>query len=61
LHGQRRDAVSTRTWETPQGEAITMESRVVEVNFVEQYTVSHLRYDKWRDGELVKTECSASR
>jgi hypothetical protein len=33
-----------------------MELKVVEVNFVEQYTVSHLRYDKWRDGELVKTE-----
>ena len=52
----RTDTVSTRTWETPQGEAITVESKVVEVNFVEQYTVSHLRYDKWRDGELVKTE-----
>jgi hypothetical protein len=33
-----------------------MELKVVEVNFVEQYTVSHLRYDKWHDGELVKTE-----
>ena len=52
----RTDAVSTRTWESPQGEAIAMESKVVGVNFVEQYTVSHLRYDKWRDGELVKTE-----
>jgi SAM-dependent methyltransferase len=52
----RTDVVSTRTWETPQGETITIESKLVEVNFVEQYTVSHLRYDKWRDGELVKTE-----
>jgi SAM-dependent methyltransferase len=52
----RTDVVSTKSWETPQGEAVTMESKVVEVNFVEQYTVSHLRYDKWRNGELVKTE-----
>lgn len=48
--------VSTRTWETLQGETITIESKLVEVNFVEQYTVSPLRYDKWRDGELVKSE-----
>jgi hypothetical protein len=52
----RTDVVSTRTWETPHGETITIESKLVEVNFLEQYTVSHLRYDKWRDGELVKTE-----
>ena len=32
------------------------ESKLVEVDFLEQYTVSHLRYEKWRDGELVKTE-----
>jgi SAM-dependent methyltransferase len=52
----RTDISSTRTWETPQGETITVESKLVDVNFLEQYTVSHLRYDKWRDGELVKTE-----
>jgi SAM-dependent methyltransferase len=50
------DVVSTRTWETPQGETITIESKLVEVNFLEQYTVFHLRYDKWRGGELVQTE-----
>ena len=41
---------------TPRGETITMESNVVEVNFLEQYFVSHLRYEKWRDGELLQTE-----
>jgi hypothetical protein len=28
----------------------------VEVNFLKQYFVSHLRYEKWRDGELLQTE-----
>ena len=48
--------ISTGTVETPQGETITVESNVVEVNFLEQYSVSHLRYEKWRDGELLRTE-----
>jgi ubiquinone/menaquinone biosynthesis C-methylase UbiE len=48
--------VSTGTVETPQGETITMEAKVVEVNFLEQYSVSHLRYEKWREGELLQTE-----
>jgi hypothetical protein len=52
----RTGSVSTRTWETPRGETITLESKLVEVNFLEQYTVSHLRYEKWRGGELMRTE-----
>jgi SAM-dependent methyltransferase len=52
----RVGTISTGTVETPQGETITMESKVVEVNFLEQYSVSHLRYEKWRDGELLRTE-----
>lgn len=52
----RVGAVSTRTWETPRGETITLESKLVEVNFLDQYTVSHLRYEKWRGGKLLCTE-----
>jgi hypothetical protein len=26
------------------------------VDLLEQYTVSHLKYEKWRDGVLVRTE-----
>jgi SAM-dependent methyltransferase len=48
--------VSTGTVETPRGETITVESKVVEVNFLEQYSVSHMRYEKWREGELLQTE-----
>ena len=39
----RVGTISTGTVETPQGETITVESIVVEVNFLEQYSVSHLR------------------
>jgi SAM-dependent methyltransferase len=52
----RMGTISTGTVQTPQGETITVESIVVEVNFLEQYSVSHLRYEKWRDGELLRTE-----
>jgi SAM-dependent methyltransferase len=52
----RTGTVSTRTWETPRGKTITLESKLVEVNFLEQYSVAHLRYDKWRGGELMQTE-----
>jgi SAM-dependent methyltransferase len=52
----RMGTISTGTVQTPQGETITVESNVVEVNFLEQYSVSHLRYEKWRDGELLRTE-----
>lgn len=48
--------ISTGSVETPQGETITMKAKVVEVNFLEQYSVSHLRYEKWREGELLRTE-----
>ena len=52
----RMGTISTGTVETPQGETITVESKLVEVNFLKQYSVSHLRYEKWQDGELLRTE-----
>lgn len=50
------EAVSTRSWTTPEDDFITLESKLVEVDFLKQYTVSHLRYDRWRGGKLVETE-----
>jgi hypothetical protein len=38
--------ISTGTVQTPQGETITCESNVVEMNFLERYSVSYLRYEK---------------
>jgi len=50
------DHVSTRTWETKDGEMITLENKVVEVDYIHQYTISHHRYEKWNNGELIQTE-----
>jgi ubiquinone/menaquinone biosynthesis C-methylase UbiE len=47
---------TTRTWITPNKEAITLESKLVEVSLLEQYAVSHSRYEKWLDGKLIMTE-----
>jgi SAM-dependent methyltransferase len=48
--------VSTRTWECSNGDIITMENKTVEVDYINQYTVSHGRYEKWREGVLLQTE-----
>ncbi|RST71223.1 class I SAM-dependent methyltransferase [Siminovitchia acidinfaciens] len=48
--------VSTRTWETQNGCMITLESKIVEVDYISQYTISHNRYEKWNNGELIQTE-----
>ncbi|WP_053957254.1 class I SAM-dependent methyltransferase [Inediibacterium massiliense] len=47
---------STRTWGTPAGDLITLNESLVEVNFINQYTVSHLRYEKWCNNQLIQTE-----
>lgn len=50
------DQVSTRTWELENDEMITLENKLVEVDYINQYTIGHNRYEKWRQGELVQTE-----
>lgn len=48
--------VSTRTWTNAEGELITLEEKLVEVDYIKQYTVSHLKYEKWRGKKLIQTE-----
>lgn len=48
--------ISTRTWESKSGGIITLEDKIVEVDYVNQYTVSHNRYEKWENGQLIQTE-----
>lgn len=50
------ELVSTRTWECPSGDIITLENKIVEVDYINQCTISHGRYEKWREGTLVQTE-----
>lgn len=46
--------VSTRTWESKNGDIITLENKVVEVDYINQYTISHNRYEKWGMGNEYK-------
>lgn len=47
---------SARSWETKNGDLITLETTIAEVDYIQQYTVSHHRYEKWRNGSLIQTE-----
>ncbi|TMW71454.1 class I SAM-dependent methyltransferase [Alteribacter natronophilus] len=48
--------VSVRTWDCENGDRITHENTLVEVDHVNQLTVSHGRYERWRGGKLVESE-----
>lgn len=50
------NVVKTRLWETDNHETITLEEKQIEVNFIEQRTVSLLKYEKWKNGELIQSE-----
>ncbi|WP_096200283.1 class I SAM-dependent methyltransferase [Bacillus sp. FJAT-45350] len=50
------EKASTRTWQSKNGDIITLENKVVEVDYINQYTISHNRYEKWSNGELLQTE-----
>lgn len=52
----KKGLVSTRSWTTNKGELITLEEKLIEVNYINQYTVSHFRYEKWKDQQLIQTE-----
>ncbi|MBH0229224.1 class I SAM-dependent methyltransferase [Halobacillus yeomjeoni] len=48
--------VSTKSWECKNGDLITLENKIVEVEYVQQYTISYGRYDRWRNGKLIESE-----
>lgn len=48
--------ISTRTWECENGDVITYEKKIVKVDVLNQFTISHGRYEKWREGKLIQTE-----
>lgn len=48
--------VTTSTYALPSGEVITIEDKLVEVNLLHNYTVSYLKYEKWREGKLAQSE-----
>lgn len=44
------------TFYLPNGDIITMEGKLVEADLFNQYKVSYLKYEKWRNGTLIQTE-----
>ncbi len=46
----------TSTVHCPNGDIITMEGKLVEADLFNQYKVSYLKYEKWRNGALIQTE-----
>lgn len=48
--------VTTRTWDSTNGDMITLESKIVEVDYINQYTISHNRYEKWHNGTPIQAE-----
>ncbi len=47
---------SIRSWTTDEGDLLTLTEHRVETDYVAQTTLSHLRYDHWRDGNLMASE-----
>jgi len=48
--------ISTRSWTTEKNEVLLLEEKNIEVNFIQQKIVSLLKYEKWKDGILIKSE-----
>lgn len=45
-----------RSWTAPDGDLLTLTEQRVETDHVAQTTLTHLRYDHWRDGRLLESE-----
>lgn len=50
------NTIDTFTVETGENEGIILEQRNIELNWIEQYTLSILKYEKYREGRLIDTE-----
>lgn len=48
--------VSKRVMYNDKGDTITLESTLVEVDYIQQVKVTHHKYEKWRAGKLVDSE-----
>lgn len=40
----------------PSGDGITLENKSIEIDWLNQVTLSYLKYEKWSRGQLVQTE-----
>lgn len=55
-HDWKTGEISTSTFSLPNGDGITLESKSIEMDLLNQFTVSYIKYEKWRQGKLIQTE-----
>ncbi|MEW9501206.1 class I SAM-dependent methyltransferase [Jeotgalibacillus marinus] len=55
-HDWKTGEISTSTFSLPNGDGITLENKSIEIDWLNQFTVSYLKYEKWRQGKLIQTE-----
>ena len=48
--------ITTSSFQLSSDEGITLESKSIEINWIDQTTLSYLKYEKWNKGKLVDTE-----
>ncbi|MDV2581993.1 class I SAM-dependent methyltransferase [Alkalibacillus haloalkaliphilus] len=48
--------IDTSEWMTLDGDVITLDRKLVEVDFVNQFTVAHHKYEKWHRQQFVEAE-----
>lgn len=46
----------TAAYTLPNGDTITKEEKLVDVDWLNQYKVSYIKYEKWREGKLIQSE-----
>lgn len=56
LDGLAPGSAGTRSWQTPEGELLTLDTVPISSDAITQVTVQHLRYHLWRDGALAQSE-----
>lgn len=50
------DSSLVRSWAVNEDELLTLSSQRAKIDYIKQTTLSHLRYEHWRDGALLCTE-----
>lgn len=49
-------AITTSTYPLPNGDGITLEKKSIQLDWLQQTTETYLKYEKWRNGQLLQTE-----
>ncbi len=47
---------SVKEWTADAGDGFTLTETLVEVDFLQQRTLSYLRYERWQEGKLIESE-----